>query len=104
MNWAEKLLFPGLQAKLAAAKLRVELSSLEGRVEALEQRQSDLADRFNRFQNREGMRRARESTEVDQDLLSEAQAILAGPGPEVVDALKGLSPLKAELWRKRRGS
>lgn len=108
MNLVQKLLFPGLQAKLAIAKLRLEFSQLEGRLEALEQRQGDLADRFSRFQNREGMRRAREATEVDQTMLDEAQAILARSGepegivPATVAPPGALDPKKAELWRKRR--
>jgi len=104
MNWFEKLLAPGLLNKLAIAKLRVELSVYEGRFEALESRLSDLADRFGRFQNREGMRAARAKLEVDDDLAQEAASILARS--EAPEGLPGagatISPSKADLWAKRR--
>jgi len=104
MNWLEKLLAPGLLAKLAVAKLRAEFSMLEGRLEAIEARQGDLADRFTRFQNREGMRKARAVLEVDDDLRAEAASILAQS--ETAEGLPGagqtLKPSKVELWAKSR--
>lgn len=100
MSWFEKLLLPGLTNKLQIAKLRLELSSLEGRFEALEARHSDLADRFSRFQNREGMRAARAKLETDDELANKAASILARSEPSVESVRGEVS--KAELWARVR--
>jgi len=104
MNWFEKLLAPSLLNKLAIAKLRAELSVNEGRFEAIESRLGDLADRFSRFQNREGMRAARAKLEVHDALAEEAAAILErSERPEGVSgAGAAISPTKADLWARRR--
>jgi hypothetical protein len=102
MKWFDAWLGSRTLTKLAVAKLRVELSIQAGRFEAIEARVGDLADRFNRFQNRDSMRHAREALEVDQDLLAEAQATLEAPAPSVTPVLKGMDPAKLELWKKRR--
>lgn len=50
---------------------------LRGRVEVTESHQTDLADRFTKFQNRENLRGARESKQGDLKLEAEAAALLA---------------------------
>jgi len=74
------------------------VSHLEGRVEECEARLGMLADRFNRFQNREGMRQAREAKEGDTTLAAQAAALIsARPG-----AAKSPAERKMDLWRARR--
>lgn len=59
------------------AKELEEWLKLLSRLESLELRQEDLFQRFNRFQNREGMRSAREAKGIsDQELLEQTQALL----------------------------
>jgi FtsZ-binding cell division protein ZapB len=71
---------------------------MEARVEALEARAADLADRFKRFQSRESMREARAAKNGDQDLQEQVKALLGDPG-----ASQGQLELdKTELWRRRR--
>lgn len=71
---------------------------------------ADLTDRFSRFQKREGMRNARAEKTTQQDLLADAEKIIAGgatgsPGavPGQPAPGKGGSPKKAlyDALRKR---
>ena len=103
-KWLDSLFVSRIALKVSVAKLRVELSLYDGRFEAIEARVGDLADRFNRFQNREGMRAARAELEVHDTLAEEAASILARPGEPIssADVGKGVDPKKLELWRKRR--
>ena len=101
MKWLDAWLGSRTATKLMMAKLRVEISILTGHIEAIEARQGDLADRFTRFQNREGMRAARAELGVDTALLAEAKTILGDPGAAIPADL-GVAPSKMDLWRKRR--
>ena len=73
------------------ARLRGEVAEFSGNV-------ADLADRFSRFQKREGMRVARSEKERNEDMKREAAEILASQGaPEAPEGKLG-------LYRRRRGA
>jgi hypothetical protein len=102
MKWFDAWLGSRTLTKLAVAKLRVELSLQAGRFEAIEERVAALADRFNRFQNREGMRHARQALETDQSLADEAEAIVARSEAPPEPVTRGMTAGKLELWKKRK--
>lgn len=66
-----------LRHKTRIGKLH-DLMTLNRRVEDIELRQGDLADRFKRFQNRENMRKARETTLTEKDQQEWAEDVLSG--------------------------
>ena len=80
--------FPG---KRKINELQIDVSDFSGMV-------ADLTDRFNRFQNKEGMRAARAAKEQEKSILEQAEEIAAQASSE--DA--GPSASKADLWNKRR--
>lgn len=79
-----------------------ELLALRRSVEDLESRHLDLKERFDRFQNREGMRRARS----DRDLAAEAAEILArtpqGAAPVPAPSTDTKQALRERLAARRR--
>ncbi len=76
-----------------------EFIELRGRIEAMEQLHADLADRFTRFQKREGMREAREVKAGDKSLQQEAADILAGQSEGVAGGNVQTSSRK-DLYRR----
>lgn len=75
--------FPG---KRTINALRTECAEFSGMV-------GDLTDRFARFQNKEGMRAARDKKEQDRSVLEHAQEIASQAAPD--------EPGKAGLYRRR---
>lgn len=61
---------------------RSTIERLRGEVSELAGLQADLTDRFSRFQRREGMRDARSAKEREQEVMAEAQRILAQEGSQ----------------------
>ena len=77
--------FPG---KRTINDLRIEISDFSGMV-------ADLTERFARFQNKEGMRAAREAKQQEKTVLQQAQEIADQAGSETGDD-------KVSLYRRRR--
>lgn len=79
------------------------------RIESLELRLGDLVERFQRFQNRENMRRGREKAETPPDLLEEARSVLEqepGGNSAAAERLRGgqsWAAWSAEQNRRKRG-
>lgn len=86
-NWLKKRALPALW--------RMEL---EARVDLCEAQLADLRARFTRFQNRENMRKARDSTEQDDALAKDALEVMERP----TESAKPQSAAKLELWKQRR--
>jgi len=76
--------FPG---KSTINRVRTEVAELSGMI-------ADLTERFARFQNKEGMRLARQAKEDEKSILQQAQEIAAQ-----ADAQEGSD--KASLYRRR---
>ena len=79
--------FPG---KSEINRVRGEVADFSGQI-------ADLADRFSRFQKREGMRVAREEKETQRSLREQAQEVLAAQGAP--DTATG----KAALYKRLGG-
>lgn len=84
-RWLFKRDFPGVTT----------INTLRGEVADLSGAQADLAERFSRFQNKEGMRLARETKEREKSVLEQAQEIAAGAQVEQGND-------KTSLYRRRR--
>jgi hypothetical protein len=96
MGWLQRI-FSRPEAPLSASEILTAVSALEGRIEECEARQAMLADRFNRFQNREGMRQAREVKEGDTTLAAQAAALIsAHPG-----AANSGRRDRMDIWRRK---
>lgn len=76
--------FPG---KRTINTMRTEVAELSGSI-------ADLTERFARFQNKEGMRLAREEKAKAKSVLEQANEIMASAGSEEVSG-------KAALYRRR---
>ena len=59
-----------------------EALEIKRKLENVELRQSDLTERFTRFQNRDSMRSARDAKSMGDDLTAQAAAILGEGGPD----------------------
>jgi hypothetical protein len=96
MGWIHRI-FSRPEVPLSASEILTSVSALEGRIEECEARQGMLADRFNRFQNRDGMRQAREAKEGDTTLAAQAAALIsAHPG-----AANSGKRDRMAIWRRK---